>query len=310
MGPAAAACGCFWAVFAVAPLVKCAYGENFTEKWHEKMIEKRNYLLSFPVGIKAFGRGLNCSGSSEIGSMRGNISGFSPGAARRLREFVMIFDVSGSVKCNMTLTIPEVMSPAFYYESLMRFRQRLNYHKIPGVYRVELQRRKVPHLHAIFYLSSPGEAEKIKIAWLESIKTSHKWADKRAVKWRFDDSKENINWILYACLHSGKNKRVQLGWKGKQWGVWNRSMFQAIAPEVYYLSRENYCRLVRIINGWQKSKRKGKRRKNYAKVSFMGNFSRIGLSSEIVKRIVDFITTPPSQGIGSLPFCPGSRRRR
>jgi hypothetical protein len=32
------------------------------------------------------------------------------------------------------------------------------------------------------------------------------------------------------ALHDGKKKSEQLGWLGKQWGIWNREKFEARAP--------------------------------------------------------------------------------
>ena len=47
---------------------------------------------------------------------------------------------------------------------------------------------------------------------------------------------ESAGWAVYLALHNGKSKEAQLGWVGKQWGVWNREAFSRI--EASPVSRE------------------------------------------------------------------------
>ncbi len=237
----------------------------------------------------------------------------TPAAARRLREFVMMFEVPGSALLNASLTIPEKVSPDFFRAACGRFRMSLQYHKIPGVWRVELQRRKVPHLHCFFWVkveqlaqeqaSGPSidqeaqrfvkqRSEFIKALWLKAIQTDHPWAEKKAYKAKVGGFVPDINWILYNCLHNSKSKKEQLGWLGKQWGVWCRSMFKPVLPVVHELTASQVYALVRLVNQWQISKRKGKGRKRYVKVSVVGSFSRIGLTPGTIGRMVEFVNSP------------------
>jgi hypothetical protein len=39
-------------------------------------------------------------------------------------------------------------------------------------------------------------------------------------------------WVVYMALHDGKKKEDQLGWLGKQWGIWNQEKFVDRTPLV------------------------------------------------------------------------------
>ncbi len=273
------------------------------------MQKKGVFCLSFPVGVKVSGFGIVTGNGGSFGRKK-QITQLTPAAARRLLEFLMMFEVPGAVLLNASLTIPEEVSPGFFRASCVRFRMSLNYHKIPGVWRVELQRRKTPHLHCFFWIPLQGAALKasggpeippevrryvrrqqklIKALWLQSIQTDHPWAVKYAFKAKVGGVVPDIKWILYNCLHNSKSKQDQLGWQGKQWGVWCRSMFKPVEPVVYELQPAQVYALVRLVNRWLKSKRKGKGRKKFCKVSVVGSFSRIGLTPAAAARLIEFV---------------------
>ena len=273
------------------------------------MIEKRAYMMSYPVGIRVKGYPLQV-GNNGCRGRRSRITGLSASSARRLRDFIMINEVPGSVLLNASLTCPESVSAEFWRSSCLRFRQALKYHKIPGVWRVELQRREVPHLHCFFWIPLEGAALKasggpeippearlyvrqkqklIKSLWINSIQTKNAWADKYAVKARVGGVVPDVAWIMYNCLHNAKQAQAQSGWLGKQWGVWCRDMFKPILPVFYDLPDQDLRVLVRYVNKWLKSKHKGKGRKKFCKVSVLGSFSKVGLSAEKTAVLIDWI---------------------
>jgi hypothetical protein len=117
---------------------------------------------------------------------------------------------------------------------MMRFRQRLKDRGWAGVWRVELQRRKVPHLHVALYLAEGYCFGDVLIQWCEATGEIH---DMEALKHAVKGKRiEDEGWVVYMALHDGKKKEAQLGWQGKQWGVWNQDAFVERTPSNY--SRE------------------------------------------------------------------------
>jgi hypothetical protein len=59
--------------------------------------------------------------------------------------------------------------------------------------------------------------------WLRSTREEN---DPDAYKFAvFGKRIQDDGWVVYMALHDGKKKSDQLGWLGKQWGVWNREKF-------------------------------------------------------------------------------------
>jgi hypothetical protein len=57
-------------------------------------------------------------------------------------------------------------------------------------------------------------------------------------------------------LHDGKHKESQLGWKGKQWGIWNREAFTECPPVAdLILSEREHALFLRILRKWDQADR-------------------------------------------------------
>lgn len=176
---------------------------------------------------------------------RGEIKGFSAKASARMREFILThwgpIGPTGhrSEPIAVTLTTHHKHSPAEWRSAIMRFRVALR-RKLPtwpALWRVELQRRKAPHLHCIFWRpwilngipeSATGEAHFIlERLWL---KATREWNDiaahKHAVRTRPIENGKASGWACYVALHHSKSKTDQLGWIGKQWGLWNADAWE------------------------------------------------------------------------------------
>ena len=176
----------------------------------------------FPEGVV-----MKRSGKADIkppvGCVRGAIEGFSPEAARRLREFCVTQEAKGLVPWSTTLTVHRRVTPDEWRQFMQTFRMRLKRRGWAGVWRVELQRRKVPHVHVALWLPPEEMLGSVVVSWCESTgEMTDVDALKHAVKGR---RIESSGWAVYLALHSGKEKSAQLGWKGKQWGVWNADAF-------------------------------------------------------------------------------------
>lgn len=186
---------------------------------------------------------------------RGKISGFSSGSARRLREALFSKYVPGSISFGATFTVPwkcsseeERKSVVLRFESTFnRWRKRFNYDfpRSSIIYRVELQRRGAPHLHAVCYIS--GEDVKTSIEyrdirqaqvalsqcqlrdeWLfsfDNATTESEWrrANSHSVKFDSLDTQNKGSLFRYLADHTSKSKQAQLGWKGRQWGILGRN---------------------------------------------------------------------------------------
>jgi hypothetical protein len=167
---------------------------------------------------------------------------------------------------------------------------------VAAVYRVELQKRKVPHVHLTSWHHLPWEPgavrEQLAFApgWLDTItppdENGVRWHDyaemKHAVVGRFVEDKSG--WGIYQSLHSGK--RSQAGWIGKQWGVIGRGFFKRRDPVQLELTLAQYWRFRRVVSRWLKSK--GTRRYGLPE---NGKWVRC-IPLEVSQRIVHFVMHP------------------
>lgn len=190
---------------------------------------------------------------------RGDITSFSKASARNLRNWLLTMYQPEKIPLSATLTTQEIYTPERWREIVKRFRTSMNYKKISGVYRVELQKRKTPHLHCIFWVNKDSleNMNTIRNAWLQSVGENTWENQKYGVK--FSAIHNEAGWYLYQTLHSSKHKKEQLGWIGKQWGIWCRSQFVERAPEVQELSQENYAVICRRLRRWSVTRVRGKK---------------------------------------------------
>ena len=128
---------------------------------------------------------------------------------------------------------------------------------------MELQKRKTPHLHCVFYLDQcfPDSLVKVTLTrlWLKAFREESSNA-----AWQYAVSVKDLSgesgWVIYCTLHDSKHKREQLGWVGKQWGIWNRKSWEPrpalTAGTFTHRQRVIFCRRLR---NWSKGRFKGKR---------------------------------------------------
>jgi len=211
----------------------------------------------YPSGVKIEGfKNLFAEDRKPVGvvatqdTKRGEIEGFSHEAARRLRGWFMTQKVDGSNLWAITLTTHANLSPDQWRAVMMRFRIYLKRKGWAGVWRVELQKRRAPHAHVAFWLPVGVDLAAVVALWLECTgETNDPAAREHAVEGR-EIPADETGWAVYMGLHDGKHKEAQLGWKGKQWGIWNREAFSEREAVELELSAREHALFLRILRNW------------------------------------------------------------
>lgn len=204
------------------------------------------------------------------GVVRGNITRFSRHSALRLRSALLTRSCdpsSRAVSVGITLTLPWILDFAFnqsilerdYRIAFDRFCKsiRRRFPSSAAIFRHELQRRRAPHCHIVFYLSrfdfdlrSRGRSANLSIfrdlvfsLWLRALDGSQPdYPVSSRFAYRYNQNiaafakrgvvvsylSSNIASYRYICDHASKHKRSQLGYRGKQWGFINRAL---LVPE-------------------------------------------------------------------------------
>lgn len=223
-----------------------------------------NDLSFYPEGVLSRRRSVGRLASPCKSSKRGNIRFFTRHSVLRLRKTLLtktldnpFFDCVG-----ITLTLPwrvsvdsrEILDQVTrdYKKAFNRFATafRRRFGGSVCIFRHELQTRKVPHCHIVCYLShfdytlvsrgrssTLGELRNILFGlWFNALKDFQydfklKAFHKRGVK--VQPLNGNLAMFRYLSDHASKFKKCQLGYKGKQWGVLNRSLLVPIKPVNY-----------------------------------------------------------------------------
>jgi hypothetical protein len=200
----------------------------------------------YPTGLRVRRGGLNKTEPPDCDE-RGDITTFSHKAARRLREWFMTQYVPRMSLFAVTLTTHAIFSPSDWRAISKRFRQSLVRVGFAGVWRVELQKRKTPHLHVAFWLPASDSVNDIRTLWLRATGEHN---DAQAFEYAVYSkpiSQDEAGWAVYMGLHDGKHKTEQLGWLGKQWGIWNRGKYVERAPVVFDLNTRQHGAFLRFL---------------------------------------------------------------
>jgi len=220
----------------------------------------------------------------KVGGLRSVISTFSHKSAARLRQLLAQIVCPAGWPCfGMTLTVPGPnITPeewrrlwCAYYHILRRMGN------VALVWRIELQTRGQPHIHCIcwckdgpyyvreawFYalaILGPYEGPAVtaqgnaKLTQNESGETVQetirvhdrafwKGAVQHAVRIDEIGDESNIGWWRYLAAHASKSKQSQLGWKGRQWGVFNARHLDLAKPVLIELTRKAEVLVMRYL---------------------------------------------------------------
>lgn len=183
---------------------------------------------------------------------RGCITGFSEKSSGRLKEYLLRLQIpSGKRLVSWCLTLPNVDIER-WDAIFKRYCENMKYCEIGFIWRVELQKRKVPHLHCLAPLTIE-QALEIRRIWYNSI--GDEMYDGRPIV-SYDgfmvygvavsfvrDSRA----MRYLCQHTSKHKSSQLGWKGRQWGVVGRKFLQFSEGKIIPLNYRELSNLEEYI---------------------------------------------------------------
>lgn len=245
----------------------------------------------YPCGVR-LERKLGLWICNAEGCNRGEITSFSDAAARRLRTEFLTGYVPGFNLWAFTLTTHGNFTPVQWRSAMKRMRMTVKRAGWAGLWRVELQKRKAPHAHVALWLPPGTFRARVADAWLRSTgEENDPLAEEHAVVGRMIPQDES-GWAVYMALHDGKHKEAQLGWLGKQWGVWNGSAFARRDPERFELDRREHAAFLRVLVRYDRSKREAlvrdavivQERPRLRKIH-RGNLLRC-LPGEVVARVV------------------------
>lgn len=222
----------------------------------------------FPSGVSVPKRGFNFVPShlsDKNRTKRGKITQFGVHTRKRLRQALLTKTIDDSFRIGFTLTVPwkgtnfEPLMDEFR-ECFHRFEVafRREFPNSGFIYRVELQRRGAPHVHALSYIAKCDLFSEVNAAapavaaddlwkrslcnidfilrnclWVPSVPDLHYGSysafEKSGVK--VEPVKNDGALMRYICDHTSKHKQAQLGYKGKQWGIVGSKNFRTIEGE-------------------------------------------------------------------------------
>lgn len=215
------------------------------------------YPLGCSIPSPLRGRRSGTGGAKEV--KRGEITGFTAAARRRMRRAMLTLWIPDAQLVGITLTVPwkgETFDCEEFRECLHRFEVafRRQYPHSGMIFRVELQKRGAPHVHALLYLavadtrtpawhacaphggaawSAVAELE-LGAMWRAAVPDLHHGS--LAAFERFGCKVEPIAdagaMFRYLADHASKHKQAQLGYKGKQWGIVGRKNLVKREPVV------------------------------------------------------------------------------
>ena len=166
------------------------------------------------------------------------ITGLSPKSLMALRECLARLDVDAFALL-ITLTWPDWAAPEgrAFREPWARFRKRLAYAwpDVGGVYRVELTRKGVVHIHAIAY-GIPADRKAIKsfrewvaVAWSECVRADHQ-ERRRRVGSSVEVPKLGRAVQRYVSKYVGKPETPVDLRIGRWWDTWNDAALPSPEP--------------------------------------------------------------------------------
>lgn len=172
---------------------------------------------------------------------RSKVSGFSRASARRLRQFLALH-VADGLPFAASLTFPFDLPPEEFRRRFHNFCVRS---ATPFVWRVELTKRRRPHLHIVGWAKGGvDEICALQCLW---------WDIADAYIYRGGEEHScvvellrGVDWFTYVACHSAKHKQEQLGWQGRQWGVVRRADFVDVSVPVS-LSHSGAMAVLRVV---------------------------------------------------------------
>lgn len=232
--------------------------------------------------------GGNIKKAVGAGGIRGEIREWSYASQRRLREYLMTYRPRvQSTELSLTLTIPGPNIGSDEARKLWNhFGVLIRRMGCGAVWRLETQKRGMPHWHLLMVVPWSGETEpdpaamfylrmSLCKAWAAALDglgpVTHEngiryeqrskmpgaftimmgCKDERAARIDYI-SNDGAGWSRYLCDHTSKGKQEQIAKGfGRHWGVIGREHFaKAAASESVHLTRAQYFRFLRMLQRW------------------------------------------------------------
>lgn len=234
---------------------------------------------------------------------RGEITQFSRHARKRLQNALLtLHPPKGWVRFGICVTVPaqsddwqeEWLSCVQRYWIILSRHPAANF---SGIYRVELQQRGMPHMHIVMF----SDAENWELAAMYS---SSAW--RQALKsWKVDGKSvadcfifgvtvkcqeiTYANSFRYLYDHESKQKQAQLGYKGKQWGIFARKWLSGEIERVD-LTEQQRIALYRILRRWSAKFYKGKNKGRLTRIRSESASYNVPLTEELKLRLLDHLS--------------------
>lgn len=221
-----------------------------------------------PVGVVLRQSDWSPNPSGLGGGKRGKVTGYSKASAGRLRRFLVSNHVpvgpEGRVMA-ITYTVPGEVTPEEWRATMKRQASLFLRVGVAMVWRVELQKRKQPHLHALVFLPDGTAEQWLAVGttgWLSCLPEhcrEHPHASKYAVhqvvgSLEGGGAYPGGQWLGYLVGHSTKSKKSQLGWQGRQWGVVNRKLFVPYPTDDLGLYPQEAHKFNRLRRRWLRNR--------------------------------------------------------
>lgn len=194
--------------------------------------------------------GKRAARKTETPAKRSGITSFSSHSRLRLREALAKSDIPGCEKYGLTLTLPWRDLPLDCCKQYKRLFNlfgvsfRRAFPSSAAIFRHELQQRKAPHCHMVFYLGVTDRCrcfdllrDKISGLWLAALDVVGYYGGSRSGAMAHSCKLEPLDDLpalfRYVADHTSKNKQAQLGYQGKQWGYLNRHLLVCSAMPLF-----------------------------------------------------------------------------
>lgn len=232
------------------------------------------------VGVSARGDFSGGKGRPK-GGKRGECHGMSAASRRRLVRFLGGFSVPDREMWSFSLTVRHCDNAFEWRERWRWFGRECARNDLPFVWRVELQKRGVPHVHLIHWGDCDSSAL-IRLLWLRC------WGvegdpdhEQYAVNYR---KMESDGWALYVIYHQIKDDSEQAGWHGRHWGVVRKDLFEPLPSRRWELTNEQYGRF-RNLYYWFA------RRRGRVRLTRWAGFDDLASDQGyLVRRIIEHVT--------------------
>lgn len=211
-------------------------------------------LRKLTVYPGAYSMSVEGPGASPLPSVRGDVLGWSRGAAMRNKEFLFSVDVSrlsSFALMSVTLTVPKLVpSPSEWREGFESWRRSIYRDAVAGHWCVEWQERGAPHVHAfLLWDCSPYVMPKISGRILEYWP----WKD---TQYDIQPSYDVNTWLKYLAKHVSRGvdhyqRCSTVGRWGRMWGHFGP--LPTVEPKVYYLSRSDAASVLRVQRNLSRS---------------------------------------------------------